>query len=279
MDPDISDAELAGYRAFGGMDDVALPAQGQGQGQGQASVSSGPAEERGQTSSAALRGDVLGGLKSFSGPYGARPCVYADWTASGRALAQVERYIQDEVLPLYGNTHTTTSITGNQSTCFRHESRQIIAEATNAKISGKAALDVVIFVGNGTTNAVTKLMHSLDLHLPNPGQADGDRPVVFTSCYEHHSNLLPWRESVAEVVTIDYSPVTGVCLDDLRGKLKLYASRSVKIGSFSAASNVSGVLTDVDAVSVAMHRAGGLAVFDYATAAPYVKVSETAELS
>jgi selenocysteine lyase/cysteine desulfurase len=97
--------------------------------------------------------------------------------------------------------------------------------------------------------------------------------VVFTSSYEHHSNLLPWRESVAEVITIAYSPSTGVCLEDLRRKLEEYKDRKVKIGAFSAASNVSGVLTDVNAVAITMHLAGGIVVFDYATAAPYVKVN------
>jgi selenocysteine lyase/cysteine desulfurase/tRNA(Ile)-lysidine synthase TilS/MesJ len=160
-----------------------------------------------------------------------------------------------------------------QSTCYRHEARQVIAEAVNAKISGRAAVDVVVFTGNGTTSAVDKLVHSLDLHLPLPDDVNADMiPVVFTSSYEHHSNLLPWRESVADVVTVRYSTLTGICLVDLQEKLQHYANRKIKIGAFSAASNVTGILTDVDAVSVAMHRAGGIVVFDYATAAPYVKI-------
>lgn len=251
------DGDNVGYRAFGGIDDEDIMAV----------VENGVKQKQPVVD---IRNDIVGSFQRFDGPYGAKPMVYADWTASGRSLKQVENYISNEVLPFYGNTHTTTSVTGNQSTCFRHESRQIIAEATNAKVTGKAALDVVIFVGSGTTNAVTKLVHSLDLHLPLANPAD--RPVVFTSCYEHHSNLLPWRESVADVVTIAYSARTGVCLQDLAVKLQQFSARSVKIGAFSAASNVSGVLTDVDAVSIAMHKAGGIAVFDYATAAPYVKV-------
>jgi selenocysteine lyase/cysteine desulfurase len=176
-------------------------------------------------------------------------------------------------MPLYGNTHTTTSITGHQSTCFRHEARQIIAEAVNAKVTGRAAEDVVIFTGNGTTAAFSKLVASLGLNIPLPaGYDDSFRPVVFTSAYEHHSNLLCWRESAAEVVTIAYDPITGVSLSDLAEKLHSYADRQLKIGSFSAASNVTGILTDTDAVCELMHRAGGLAFFDYATAAPYVKV-------
>lgn len=252
-----SELDSVGYRAFGGVDeDLIAPTIIDGAKLKQ------PVEH--------IRNDIVGKYHKFEGPYGPKPCIYADWTASGRALKQVENFVAAEVLPFYGNTHTTTSITGNQSTCYRHEARQIIAEATNAKITGKAALDVVIFVGSGTTNAVTKLVHSLDLHIPDGNSVD--RPVVFTSCYEHHSNLLPWRESVAEVVTIGYSAATGVCLNDLNEKLQIYSSRSVKIGAFSAASNITGVLTDVDAVAIAMHKAGGVVVFDYASAAPYVKM-------
>ena len=200
--------------------------------------------------------------------------MYVDWTASGKSVSKVESYIAENVIPLYGNTHTTTSITGHQSTCFRHEARQIVAEAANAKVTGRAAEDVVIFTGNGTTAAVSKLIIALGLHIPLPPGYDEEihRPIVLTSNYEHHSNLVSWRESAADVVTVQYSPVTGVCLEDLSRLLQLYASRKVKIGAFSAASNVTGILTATNAVSVMMHRAGGLAFYDYATAAPYVKI-------
>ena len=176
-------------------------------------------------------------------------------------------------IPIMG-TPTTTSITGHQSTCFRAESRQIIAQAVNAKISGKAAEDVVIFSGNGTTSAVDKLVQGMGLNQPVPQEYDAElyRPVVFTSAYEHHSNLLPWRESCAEVVTIAYSPETGVDLVELATQLEKYKHRVVKIGAMCAASNVTGVLTAVDAVSILLHEAGALAFFDYATAAPYVKI-------
>ena len=220
-----------------------------------------------------LRSDIIGANATFSGPFGEKPLIYCDWTASGRCLQSVESYIQKNVLPLYGNTHTTTSITGHQSTCFRDEARKIIAQSVNAKITGKAAEDLVLFTGNGTSGAVHKLVLALDLHIPLPTTAsEDDRPVVFVSQYEHHSNLLSWRESIAEVVVIRYDEVTGVSLDDLARRLSEYASRKLIIGSFSAASNVTGIMTDVQRVSVLMHRAGGLAFFDYAAAAPYCRI-------
>ena len=82
-----------------------------------------------------LRDDIIGSYSLFNGPFGEKGLVYSDWTASGRALNQVEEYIRDEVLPLYGNTHTTTSIAGHQSTCFRSEARQIVAQAVNARVN------------------------------------------------------------------------------------------------------------------------------------------------
>ena len=221
-----------------------------------------------------LRSNLLGEDAPFTGPYaGDKHMVYTDWTASGRSLRHLEQYLAAEVLPNYGNTHTTTSRSGHQSTCFRHESRQIVAEAVNAKITGKAALDVVLFTGTGTTSAINKLVLALGLHLPLPDSLRVDpevhrkaRPVVFVSSYEHHSNLLPWREAAADVVTIRFSEQMGVCLDHLQAELEKYHDRTLKIGAFAAASNVTGVLTDVDAVSILMHRAGGIVVFDYATA-------------
>lgn len=79
------------------------------------------------------------------------------------------------------------------------------------------------------------------------------------------------------MITVQYHPTTGVCLADLSRLLSLYASRSVKVGAFSAASNVTGILTAANSVSALMHRAGGLVFFDYATAAPYVKVKKHGE--
>jgi len=73
------------------------------------------------------------------------PLVYCDQTASNRPVRSIERYMEETCLPLYGNTHTNTSITGSQSTAFVAEARQIVAESTNAKITGKASLDVVLF--------------------------------------------------------------------------------------------------------------------------------------
>jgi len=261
-------ASMSVFRSFGaihGSDAAIVMSSGTEQGNVNTSV---------EGKVARLREDIIGQRTTLSGPYGEAPCVYTDWTASGRALKSIEGYLAAEVMPWYGNTHTTSNITGHQSTCFRHEARQIVAEATNAKITGRAAVDTVIFTGNGTTAAIKKVVESLGLTAPIPAgfEHESYRPVVFTSAYEHHSNLLPWRESVADVVTVAYHPVTGVCLTDLRDKLLHYSGRKLKVGTFAAASNVTGILTAVDQVAAILHRAGAYAIFDYATAAPYVKM-------
>jgi selenocysteine lyase/cysteine desulfurase len=83
---------------------------------------------------ARISSGIVGQYAAFSSPFGRKPVVYADWTASGRAVAVIEKYVAQQVLPFYANTHTTQSVTGLQSTCFRHEARQIIAQAVNAKV-------------------------------------------------------------------------------------------------------------------------------------------------
>mmetsp|Transcript_5629 Transcript_5629/g.7814 ORF Transcript_5629/g.7814 Transcript_5629/m.7814 type:complete len:437 (+) Transcript_5629:52-1362(+) len=212
-----------------------------------------------------IRDDIIGTMNVINGPFGTKPITYADWTASGRGMHKIELFMRNVVLPLYGNIHSSSSVTGHQSACFRTEARQTLAQAVNAK----AEDDVVLFVGNGTTAAVNKLVKFFGFV---QGCDENLRPVVFVSSYEHHSNLLPWRETSAEVVIVAYSSVSGVCLADLLSKLQRYQSRPVKVGAFSACSNVTGILTDVDEVSILLHRHGAYAVFDYASAAPYVKM-------
>src|SRR5262249_50903450 len=100
----------------------------------------------------------------------------------------------------------------------------------------------------------------------------GARPIVLVGPYEHHSNELPWYESLAEVIEVHETERGEVCLRDLEAKLDGARGRPLVIGSFSAASNVTGVLTHVHAVARVLHRHGALAFFDYAACAPYVPI-------
>ncbi|KAL3661679.1 hypothetical protein V7S43_013438 [Phytophthora oleae] len=216
--------------------------------------------------------NVIGRQTLFESPFGSRALCYADFTASSKPLQCIEDYLNREVMPLYGNTHTTTSITGLQTTCFRHEARQIVAQAVNAKITGRGAEDCVLFTGQGSTSAVSKLVQALGLQQFSVNAPVDHRPVVFVGPFEHHSNLLPWRESSAEVVTIPENALGLMDLEALEAQLVKYAARPLKVGAFSAASNLTGVLTDVDAVSALLHQHGALACWDYATCAPYVNI-------
>ena len=171
--------------------------------------------------------------------------------------------------------------TGSQSTAFVAEARQIVGEVTGARITGKAALDTVLFGGNGVTGVVAMLIDCLNLRgLVDESKKRNEvrrRPVVFVGPHEHHSNLLPWRESGCEVITISERSSDGmVNLDELEQYLRLpqYGASSGRLcmGAFSAVSNVTGIIADVDAIAVLLHKYGALAFFDYASGAPYVKM-------
>ncbi|CAM9617153.1 unnamed protein product, partial [Choristocarpus tenellus] len=147
------------------------------------------------SASSHIRSNLIGRYSPFQTPFGAKPLVYADWTATGRPLAMIEHYIMSDVMPLYGNTHTTTSVTGAQTTCFRHEARQIIAQAVNAKkITGRASEDVVLFTGSGATAAVAKLVSALGLSQGiSPGANVDDRcePLLLYGRHFHLYLLIP----------------------------------------------------------------------------------------
>jgi len=200
------------------------------------------------------------------------PLVYCDQTASNRALVSIEQYIHNKCLPLYGNTHTNTSITGSQSTAFVAEARQIVAEGCNAKITGKASQDVVLFAGNGATSTVELLIDCLGIKAIANSET---KPVVFIGPYEHHSNLVPWRESGCEIVMIPEDSIHGnVDIQELEKKLKLpeYKGNRLRMGAFSAASNVTGLVSDVNVIAATLHRHNALCFFDYATGAPYLPI-------
>jgi selenocysteine lyase/cysteine desulfurase len=223
-----------------------------------------------------IRDSVIGEDHVMTTPYGARRVTYADYTASGRALTFLEDFIRDQVLPSYANTHTESSGTGLQTTRLREEARAIIREAVGGDDD-----TVVIFAGSGCTGAIAKLIGVLGLRIPSelddrldlvghipPSQ----RPVVFLGPYEHHSNEISWRETIADVVTIHEDHDGHIDQRELAEQLEKYAERPLKIGSFSAASNVTGIVSDTHGISELLHHHGALSFWDFAAAAPYVEI-------
>jgi selenocysteine lyase/cysteine desulfurase len=208
-----------------------------------------------------IRDGLIGENVQIEGPYGKVPLIYADYVASGRALVQVEDFIRDRVLPYYANTHTQASFCGEFMTRLREAARSEIK-----RLIGAGPQTSVVFTGSGSTAGINRIVGLLDLaRLVRQGR----NAVVLIGPYEHHSNILPWRETGAEVIEIAEAREGGVDMDDLSRALDMAAGADQVVGSFSAASNVTGILTDVDAVTRLLRSRGAVSVWDYGCAGPY----------
>ncbi|CAN6344640.1 unnamed protein product [Urochloa humidicola] len=223
-----------------------------------------------------LRSQLIGKDVEFDTPFGRRVLTYADQTASGRSLRYIEDYIVNEVLPFYGNTHTEDSHVGSKTTRLVHKAARYVK-----RCMGAGACDALLFCGAGTTAAIKRLQEVIGVASPSAelrGRLAAqlrpeERWVVFVGPYEHHSNLLSWRRSLAEVVEIGVDAGGLVDVAALRRALASpeYAERPM-LGSFSACSNVTGVVTDTRQLARVLHEHGAFACFDFAASGPYVKI-------
>jgi len=219
-----------------------------------------------------FREKIIGIDQEFTSPYGKKKIIYGDWIASGRLYRPIEDLLTNRFGPFVGNTHTETSETGTLMTKAYHYSQLIIKEHVNAGPN-----DVIINAGSGMTTVINKLQRILGFRtmtkLHSPEQlAKEDRPVVFITHMEHHSNHTSWLETIADVVQLMPDKDLLVDPNQLCKELGKYRERKMKIGSFTACSNVTGISTPFHKMARIMHGHGGLCFIDFAASAPYAKI-------
>jgi len=221
---------------------------------------------------APFRANIIGINQDFESPFGRQRIVYADWTASGRMFGPIEKMMAEEIAPFVGNTHTETSVTGTTMTRAYHEALQIIKSHVHASTE-----DAIICYGSGMTGVVNKFQRILGLRVHEKyrdvvTRPAAERPIVFVTHMEHHSNQTSWIESIAEVRVIQADAEGLVDLSHLAELLATYRDRKVKIAAVTSCSNVTGIITPYHAIAGLMHRAGGVCFVDFAASAPYLAI-------
>jgi selenocysteine lyase/cysteine desulfurase len=219
-----------------------------------------------------FRENIVGYNHHFRTPYGWQTMHYADWIASGRLYRPIEEILSETIGPFVGNTHTETSENGKLMTRAYHHAQQRIKEHVNA---GKN--DVILATGFGMTGAIVKFQRILGLKVcggisHRKCLKEAEKPVVFVTHMEHHSNHTTWYETSADVVVIEPGKDLAIDLENLEAALIKYKDRQRKIGSFTACSNVTGVRTPYHAMARLMHKYGGMAFVDFAASAPYDEI-------
>jgi selenocysteine lyase/cysteine desulfurase len=219
-----------------------------------------------------FRDKIIGIDASFMSPFGKQVIIYADWIASGRLYRAVEERIAGSFGPCVGNTHTETSFTGSHTTHCYHLAQKKIKQHVNAGPN-----DLIITAGSGMTTVVNKLQRILGLKgcgmmINKNCLREREKPVVFITHMEHHSNHTSWFETMADVVLIEPGKDLMVDPEKLRLQLEKYSHREFKIGAFTACSNVTGIATPYHLLARLMHEHGGVCFIDFAASAPYVDI-------
>lgn len=220
-----------------------------------------------------FRENTVGNELVYRTPYGEKTLIYADWIASGRLYRPIEERLLNTFGPYVGNTHTETSETGTMMTKSYHLAQKLIKKHVNAGPN-----DVILTTGFGMTGVIVKFQRMLGLK--SCGKLFGtscihesDKPVVFLTHMEHHSNQTSWYETIAEVVVLAPDKDLLVDPEELRRQLEIYKDRKLKIGSFSACSNVTGIGTPYYQLAKIMHEYGGVCFVDFAASAPYADIN------
>jgi selenocysteine lyase/cysteine desulfurase len=219
-----------------------------------------------------FRRGIIGIDQTFPSPYGEQKLLYADWTASGRLYAPIEARFREQIAPFVANTHTEATRTGSLMTAAYQHSLTLIKEHVNANDG-----DVIIAAGSGMTRVINKFQRLLGLRLhedflPCLDQSKIDRPVVFVTHMEHHSNHTSWHETIAEVVIIEPDAAGLPDIEHFRELLDKYGDRPRKYAALSAGSNVTGIIPNYQEMTRLIHRAGGYSFVDFACSAPYINI-------
>ncbi len=220
-----------------------------------------------------FRKNIIGQEAEFYSPYGKQKILYADWIASGRMYGPIEDIMRNKISPLVGNTHTETTITGTSMTLAYHEAREIIKRHVNA-----SEHDILIATGSGMTGVVNKFQRILGLKISeklenNLNISKEERPIVFVTHMEHHSNHTSWLETIADVECIEPNEEGLFCMEHFEVLLKQYKNRKTKIAAVTSCSNVTGVFTPYHDIARRIHEEGGYCFVDFACSAPYVNVN------
>lgn len=219
-----------------------------------------------------VRENIVGHDLKYQSPYGEQKVTYADWTASGRLYQPIEDYINNVLGPYVANTHTETTATGTRMTEAYHQAQQIIKKHVNAGPD-----DVIVCAGFGMTAVVNKLQRIMGMRIPERYcRAEKcnkrDKPLVILTHMEHHSNQTSWNECYCDVEIIRPGADGYPDLAHLKEILEEHKDRNLKVGSFTACSNVTGVITQYYDMAELMHEYDGYCLIDFAASAPYVKI-------
>ncbi|HEX9739808.1 MAG TPA: aminotransferase class V-fold PLP-dependent enzyme [Ignavibacteriaceae bacterium] len=219
-----------------------------------------------------FRENTVGYNQTFASPFGEKRIIYADWIASGRLYTPIEKTILEKFGPFVGNTHSESSVTGTTMTIAYHHAHDIIKKHCNAGPD-----DVIITAGSGMTALINKFQRILGLKVPEQlkeylNLPEELRPVVFVTHMEHHSNHTSWLETIADVIIISPDKDGLVDINDFELQLEKYRNRKLKIGAFTACSNVTGISTPFHKLAKMMHENDGFCFIDYACSAPYVRI-------
>lgn len=222
---------------------------------------------------AEFRNNIIGYDAEFKTPYGKKKLVYADWTASGRLYKPIEEKLSYEFGSLIGNTHTETNVTGSSMTLSYLKAKKIIKKHVGADDS-----DAIIATGSGMTGAMLKLQRMLGFKVPSRLRQylkipDEQRPIVFITHMEHHSNQTTWLETIADVEIIEPDENGLVDISHLETLLRKYQNRKIKIASITSCSNVTGIFTPYYKIAEIMHRHNGWCFVDFACSAPYIDIN------